>query len=85
MNNIEIEDTYHHDFTTASEWEVFVARLEEIIREWKLPRNKIQPSLKQGDFINLTWEEKSEKLHFAGKSASANPLLHFFATILSHG
>ena len=24
------------DFTTASEWERFIARLEEIVHEWKL-------------------------------------------------
>ncbi|XP_046465312.1 rab3 GTPase-activating protein catalytic subunit [Neodiprion pinetum] len=65
MNNIEIEDTYHHDFTTASEWEVFIARLEEIIREWKLPRSKICSPLKKGDFINLSWEATSENVHFA--------------------
>ncbi|XP_048506287.1 rab3 GTPase-activating protein catalytic subunit isoform X3 [Athalia rosae] len=65
MNNIEIEDTYHHDFTTASELEVFVARLEEIIREWKLPRSKVLPALKKGDLVNLPWEESTEKLQFA--------------------
>lgn len=66
MHNIEIEDFYHHDFTTASEWEVFIARLEEIVHEWKLPLAKIGPSLKPGDFANLTWEQKSEDLNFAG-------------------
>lgn len=66
MNNIEIEDTYHHDFTTASEWEVFVARLEEIIREWKLPHIKNYSVLKKGDLSNMPWEETFENLHFAG-------------------
>ncbi|KAK0083783.1 hypothetical protein PV325_008241 [Microctonus aethiopoides] len=65
MHNLEIEDFYHHDFTTASEWEVFIARLEEIIHEWKLPQTKIGPPLKSGDFINLSWEKQSEKLNFA--------------------
>ncbi|XP_032690945.1 rab3 GTPase-activating protein catalytic subunit isoform X2 [Odontomachus brunneus] len=65
MNNVEIEDFYHHDFTTASEWEVFIARLEEIMHEWKLPHAKIAGSLKPGDFINCQWHEASEKLHFA--------------------
>ncbi|XP_076642287.1 RAB3 GTPase activating protein subunit 1 [Halictus rubicundus] len=65
MNNVEIEDFYHHDFTTASEWEVFIARLEEIIHEWKLPNKKIGRCLKSGDFVNCQWEENSEKLHFA--------------------
>ncbi|XP_068973563.1 rab3 GTPase-activating protein catalytic subunit isoform X1 [Bombus flavifrons] len=65
MNNIEIEDFYHHDFTTASEWEVFIARLEEIMHEWKLPNTKIGPCLKSGNFVNCAWEENFEKLHFA--------------------
>lgn len=68
MYNVEIEDFYHHDFTTASEWEVFVARLEEIMHEWKLPQVTIGPSLKPGDFVNLTWEEHSEELNFADVS-----------------
>ncbi|XP_034945637.1 rab3 GTPase-activating protein catalytic subunit [Chelonus insularis] len=65
MHNIEIEDFYHHDFTTASEWEVFIARLEEIIHEWRLPHTKIRPSLKPGDFVNSEWEKKSEEFSFA--------------------
>ncbi|XP_076283698.1 RAB3 GTPase activating protein subunit 1 [Lasioglossum baleicum] len=65
MNNVEIEDFYHHDFTTASEWEVFIARLEEIIHEWKLPNKKIGRCLNSGDFVNCQWKENSEKLHFA--------------------
>ncbi|XP_058804801.1 rab3 GTPase-activating protein catalytic subunit [Phymastichus coffea] len=65
MNNIEIDDVYHHDFTTASEWEVFIARIEEIIREWKLSHVTLGPPLESGDFINLEWEENTEKLNFA--------------------
>ncbi|KZC08463.1 Rab3 GTPase-activating protein catalytic subunit [Dufourea novaeangliae] len=65
MNNVEIEDFYHHDFTTASEWEVFIARLEEIMHEWKLTSTKIGRCLKSGDFVNCQWNENSEKLHFA--------------------
>ncbi|XP_076182491.1 RAB3 GTPase activating protein subunit 1 isoform X2 [Ptiloglossa arizonensis] len=65
MNNVEIEDFYHHDFTTASEWEVFIARLEEIMHEWKLCNTKIGRSLKSGDFIKCQWEKNTEKLHFA--------------------
>lgn len=35
--NVELDETefYHQDFTTATDWEVFIARLEEIIYEWK--------------------------------------------------
>ncbi|KAG5318252.1 RB3GP protein, partial [Pseudoatta argentina] len=66
MHHVEIEDFYHHDFTTVSEWEVFIARIEELIHEWKLPHMKVTNSLKPGDFINCQWHEISEKLNFAG-------------------
>ncbi|KAG5330920.1 RB3GP protein, partial [Acromyrmex heyeri] len=65
MHHVEIEDFYHHDFTTVSEWEVFIARIEELIHEWKLPHMKVTNSLKPGDFINCQWHETSEKLNFA--------------------
>ncbi|XP_053989291.1 rab3 GTPase-activating protein catalytic subunit isoform X1 [Hylaeus volcanicus] len=65
MNNVEIEDFYHHDFTTATEWEMFIARLEEIMHEWKLRNIKIGCTLKPGDFTKHQWEENTEKLHFA--------------------
>ncbi|XP_018317561.1 rab3 GTPase-activating protein catalytic subunit [Mycetomoellerius zeteki] len=65
MHHVEIEDFYHHDFTTVSEWEVFIARIEELIHEWKLPHMKVTSSLKPGDFINCQWHETSEKLNFA--------------------
>jgi len=66
MHHVEIEDFYYHDFTTISEWEVFIARLEEIMHEWKLPHIKVSSPLKPGDFVNCQWHEASEKLNFAG-------------------
>lgn len=61
--NEEIDDSefYHQDFTTASEWEIFIARLEEIINQWKTEdlQNETQP-----DSQNI-WEIRSEKLTFA--------------------
>lgn len=68
MNHVEIEDFYHHDFTTVSEWEVFIARLEEIMHEWKLSHAKIASPLKSGDFLNCEWHETSEKINFAGSN-----------------
>ncbi|KAL6427603.1 hypothetical protein ACFW04_008819 [Cataglyphis niger] len=65
MNHVEIEDFYHHDFTTVSEWEVFIARLEEIMHEWKLSHAKIAAPFKSGDFLNCQWHEASEKINFA--------------------
>ncbi|XP_051158910.1 rab3 GTPase-activating protein catalytic subunit [Leptopilina boulardi] len=66
MNNDEIaEDVHHLDFTTATEWEIFIARIEEILHEWKLSQITFGPPLKEKDFINLRWLEVSEKLNFA--------------------
>ncbi|KAK6194420.1 hypothetical protein SNE40_000056 [Patella caerulea] len=53
------------DFTTASDWERFIARFEEILHEWKLVnRGYLQP-VKKGDFLNCNWEEKNDELTFA--------------------
>lgn len=60
--NEEIDETefYHQDFTTASEWEVFIARLEEVINQWKTEEIK-------NDFPIEThniWTIRSEKITF---------------------
>lgn len=65
--DLDEQDTYHYDFTTASEWEIFIARLEEIIHEWKLPQVKCGPPLLKDQFCRGEWEKKSEKLMFAGE------------------
>jgi hypothetical protein len=36
----EQQSNFHDDFTTASQWEIFIARIEEAIYEWKLPQLK---------------------------------------------
>lgn len=67
MSTEEIEDAdlYHVDFTTASEWEVFIARIEEIIQEWKLyTRSLYPPKLK---ISSATWHSRSEEVSFAGR------------------
>lgn len=79
MDHVEIEDFYHHDFTTVSEWEVFIARLEEIMHEWKLSHARIAGPLKSGDFLNCQWHEASEKINFAG-SRLTDILLKTFST-----
>ncbi|XP_045512075.1 rab3 GTPase-activating protein catalytic subunit isoform X2 [Pieris brassicae] len=62
--NEEIDeyDIYHQDFTTASEWEVFIARLEEVMQEWHLPTSKLA---KQFSDYTKKWLTKTEdiKLH----------------------
>uniref|UniRef100_A0AAG5DGE6 Rab3 GTPase-activating protein catalytic subunit n=2 Tax=Anopheles atroparvus TaxID=41427 RepID=A0AAG5DGE6_ANOAO len=52
MMNEEVDDTefFQQDFTTASDWELFNARLEEIFHEWKL-------SFGQGTFRKLAHHE----------------------------
>ncbi|XP_033728070.1 LOW QUALITY PROTEIN: rab3 GTPase-activating protein catalytic subunit-like [Pecten maximus] len=53
------------DFTTASEWERFVARLEEILHEWKLVSVQPRHPVTKADQNNGTWIEKTEEITFA--------------------
>ncbi|XP_015922573.1 rab3 GTPase-activating protein catalytic subunit [Parasteatoda tepidariorum] len=53
------------DFTTASDWERFIARIEEVFHEWKLPQRTSAPPLKKGELSEGTWIEKREQLMFA--------------------
>uniref|UniRef100_A0A8C2ZZV2 Rab3 GTPase-activating protein catalytic subunit n=1 Tax=Cyclopterus lumpus TaxID=8103 RepID=A0A8C2ZZV2_CYCLU len=46
------------DFTTASEWERFVSKVEEVLNDWKLIGNS-------GEFTSGTWGEKSQDIQFA--------------------
>lgn len=79
MNNVEIEDIHHHDFTSVTEWEVFIAGLEVIIHDWKLTHSKVEPPLEDNDFVNLNWVEKYDKINFAGKKK----IIIYFCFILS--
>ncbi|XP_068905492.1 rab3 GTPase-activating protein catalytic subunit isoform X2 [Tenebrio molitor] len=61
--NEEIDETefYHQDFTTASEWEIFIARIEEIINQWKsedVKDNELENN------SNEIWNIKTENLSF---------------------
>lgn len=62
--NEEVDESefYHQDFTTASEWEVFIARLEEVAREWRMESRKKEatPEVSKGG-----WQVKTEKIPFA--------------------
>lgn len=53
------------DFTTASDWERFISRVEEIFHEWKLVSCLPKPPATKGAYTNGTWEEKTEELAFA--------------------
>ncbi|XP_068620791.1 rab3 GTPase-activating protein catalytic subunit [Battus philenor] len=63
--NEEIDeyDIYHQDFTTVSEWEVFIARLEEVINEWHLSKSKL---VKRSSDYTKKWITKSEEIKFHG-------------------
>ncbi|KAL4221433.1 Rab3 GTPase-activating protein catalytic subunit [Mactra antiquata] len=53
------------DFTTASEWERFISRVEEILHEWKLISCLCKGPAIKGAYANGVWEEKTEELSFA--------------------
>ncbi|KAJ3655242.1 hypothetical protein Zmor_014378 [Zophobas morio] len=61
--NEEIDESefYHQDFTTASEWEIFIARVEEIINQWKTEDLKDEQT--ECD-LSPEWFIKSESLSF---------------------
>uniref|UniRef100_UPI0037E8220F rab3 GTPase-activating protein catalytic subunit isoform X2 n=1 Tax=Semicossyphus pulcher TaxID=241346 RepID=UPI0037E8220F len=54
------------DFTTASEWERFVSRVEEVLNDWKLIGNSAGRSPpEKGGYTTGTWLEKSQDINFA--------------------
>ncbi|XP_077997168.1 rab3 GTPase-activating protein catalytic subunit-like [Glandiceps talaboti] len=65
LSNQESEVFEITDFTTASEWERFIARIEEVIHDWKLTSVKRRPPIKKGEFTTGIWDEKCESVRFA--------------------
>nr|XP_029715261.1 rab3 GTPase-activating protein catalytic subunit-like isoform X1 [Aedes albopictus] len=69
MLNEEVDDTefFQQDFTTASEWEIFNARLEEIFHEWKLSYGTSgnHASLEQNQLSLCEWTQLKERIKFA--------------------
>ncbi|XP_046902432.1 rab3 GTPase-activating protein catalytic subunit isoform X1 [Hypomesus transpacificus] len=53
------------DFTTASEWERFVSRVEEVLNDWKLIGNSTAKSPEKGEYTSGIWEEKTLDINFA--------------------
>ncbi|XP_052237519.1 rab3 GTPase-activating protein catalytic subunit-like isoform X2 [Dreissena polymorpha] len=53
------------DFTTASDWERFISRVEEILHEWKLVTSTPKPPAPKGGYTTGNWEERTELLSFA--------------------
>ncbi|XP_058815119.1 rab3 GTPase-activating protein catalytic subunit-like isoform X2 [Topomyia yanbarensis] len=69
MLNEEVDDTefFQQDFTTASEWEIFNARLEEIFHEWKLSYGLAENRghLERNQLSLCDWTIAKEQLKFA--------------------
>lgn len=64
----ELDDNefFQQDFTTASEWEVFNARLEEIFHEWKLPYIEADgEQLADNQLAFCEWIVQNETIFFA--------------------
>ncbi|XP_059618716.1 rab3 GTPase-activating protein catalytic subunit [Phlebotomus argentipes] len=63
----EIDDLefFQQDFTTASEWEIFTARLEEIFHEWKLPFVSAGEKLARNQLSLCDWTTCDEIISFA--------------------
>lgn len=67
MSDEQIDDSefFHQDFTTASEWEVFNARLEEQIHEWRLPHIEPGVPLQRDELSLCPWTVTNETITFA--------------------
>lgn len=60
-------DFFNQDFTTATRWEVFCARLEEIVHDWKLPFKKQCKDRLAPNALSLNeWETKEELVTYDG-------------------
>lgn len=69
MANESSADTefFNQDFTTATRWEVFCARLEEIIHDWKIPFKKQYNDQLAPNVLSLNeWETKEELVTYDG-------------------
>ncbi len=65
MEEIDDNEFYQQDFTTASEWEVFNARLEEQFHEWKLPFVETKANLTRNELALCDWTTVTETVYFA--------------------
>ncbi|ETN58006.1 Rab3 GTPase-activating protein catalytic subunit [Anopheles darlingi] len=67
MLNEEVDDTefFQQDFTTASDWELFNARLEEIFHEWKLSFGQAGfRALQHHELVRCEWNVQRETIKF---------------------
>lgn len=63
----EESEFFNQDFTTATRWEVFNARLDEIIHEWKLPfKSFTGERLTPNQLSECEWDTKEEQISYDG-------------------
>lgn len=63
----EETEFFNQDFTTATRWEVFNARLEEIIHDWKLPfKSFTGERLAANQLSECEWDSKEEQISYDG-------------------
>lgn len=74
-DEIDDNDFFQQDFTTASEWEIFNARLEEIFHEWKLPYAEPGQRLAAHELSTVEWDTMHESVFFA--DCELNVTRHF--------
>ncbi|XP_068102031.1 rab3 GTPase-activating protein catalytic subunit [Hyperolius riggenbachi] len=53
------------DFTTASEWERFISKVEEVFNDWKLIGEPLRKLSEKGEYTTGVWDEKGEEVLFA--------------------
>ncbi|XP_056611149.1 rab3 GTPase-activating protein catalytic subunit isoform X4 [Triplophysa dalaica] len=53
------------DFTTASEWERFISRVEEVLNDWKLIGSRVGNPPEKGEYTSGIWEETCQDINFA--------------------
>ncbi|XP_055643402.1 rab3 GTPase-activating protein catalytic subunit [Toxorhynchites rutilus septentrionalis] len=86
MLNEEVDDTefFQQDFTTASEWELFNARLEEIFHEWNLCYRRLDryAELERNQLSVCEWSIAKERIKFADVELD---VVHYKAIIPEDG
>lgn len=66
-DEVHESEFFNQDFTTATRWEVFNARLEEIIHEWKLPfKSFTGERLTANQLSDCEWDTKEEQISYEG-------------------
>jgi len=84
MEADEQQSHFHDDFTTASQWEIFIARIEEALYEWKLPQLKPQgcPTPRNQFRVHGTLQTLETSITFSGDTIYDFPYDVFFKFII---